>query len=1702
MEDGIMQNQLDDERIVDDGEGLALDQSTTTTMAKTAGTVATTSATTTTAASATTTTTVEESTVKTAVSSTNNNEDHISTTPVHHQNFTDTETEESSSSEINPTEMTPESVKTTTSVTPAAASAVATAAALFHHDRLIDHHQHDSDVSSTFESSCALTAAANAACALEPTVPPRVKRRSGTNSTTKSNKRPAPSTSATTASQATDGPTSGSAAVAVSAGAISRSVPTATGLTILHSQSQSLPPPAPSSSSLPNFHPNTSATETTGASSTTNSMFDGSMTEDSSTSEVPAASGEMEEEAENDNLVVDQKQQQTPSSSITDNPVASSSLARPTGAQPTAREVTTEGVTSSLSINSTEHQREEDDGTTSQQPVPPPPDRPASLAPSSPRSAELASSEEESVAELGDVSEGECSSVEDFNDAETRRQRLEEEEVYRLNEASNQVEAMNIDSSGGVVAIAQQVSKKELKAPPKCARFSLPDDDTESLIDPQESLGGGASVSGDVMAIDHHLRFSPHSEDHNLHRDHHDEDSDLPRRLHSPLHHSLSAGLKHSRAASNASSSVNSTLASCGTEMKDNIAQLDVGAASPPLVATQKGDNELSATVPNIRGDSGSLPASSPEDHMARQQQSFAASPGEMDSKMPADLDMPKRIKWTSLNEQRSIPAEAAVLASSTMNSNSDSSQVAGPTFFRGGMMHSNSPSLGPGGRPSSPSFPFPKRLTSSGLASSTGGGSSINKETLANASGSISGCDQHRPTSLPTFKEPRACMWTSSHAANSPSEDRSSSLVNVLLQPLPDNLDSETQLPALETNEYPALVRLNLWSVIDGHGGGCVATYASEVLLPHIAATIARAMGCAIVSRGTCLVNGQLRDANALDLDGLIKTSKKSPANPNSIHYRSPYEASDSEDDEGSVDHDDDSTNRRRGEQSMLMVNDPKASSQRRERNTSKVSSSVEPPPSLAPSLLDRDAKGGENSSVPPSGSSVKTSVKTAASVANREAPVGTHSPSEVASITRAITESFLAVDEGWINSIDPVATHQTSCQSNGRWNSGACALVVVTIQRLEWTNVSEDHRERELRGPAKGRGHEGSQNKDAARRRMLDYATRAKSASSLSTISSTSSLTTTDDRVNVSGMESEITETEGEGDDQTSSEDGGDRRGRRNTLRRPNFASTLQKESLISPPGGCSCHCYRAYDALLYTAHVGDCRAVMLGSAPPRTIKVHGKTGSQPGNTTDDESSHHSSDETECLSSSDHDADSSDDEEIETERTNAPSAKASAPGAAAAGANSYMTYMRRPTRRSSRRRRSEDVGTNAPFIALPPLEAFRSVEIELEDEYERKRRRRHARRPAGSGHSASSSSSSSSSQDSREFPSAITLPPVTRPIDLTTDHSAYNPAEVTAVLRRCNNAPRAISAGVGGGIKRVAGSLAVTRALGDAYLKTPLLSFFPYKKHAPYITARPEVNCRPIVKEGDKVLLLATDGVWERASGEDVLRWVRTFYTERQAEAERRSKLGTLNKSTVDQQQQQHHTSSDEGSNSVGNGNTNSSNDKGDVSVSEAPGPDRDENMKEEPTQQGVNSMPSALASQQLQQQQLEKSIGLETKAEDAMMESKEDVAVSAGDKRDVSSTGGPPPASQGILKRRKIATGASRPSGTVPTRRATPFGSRRNSTVADVIVRRVLNKVRRTRNISSLHALMSLPPGRARRSKHDDITACVVDLSAFVS
>ncbi len=202
----------------------------------------------------------------------------------------------------------------------------------------------------------------------------------------------------------------------------------------------------------------------------------------------------------------------------------------------------------------------------------------------------------------------------------------------------------------------------------------------------------------------------------------------------------------------------------------------------------------------------------------------------------------------------------------------------------------------------------------------------------------------------------------------------------------------------------------------------------------------------------------------------------------------------------------------------------------------------------------------------------------------------------------------------------------------------------------------------------------------------------------------------------------------------------------------------------------------------------------------------------------------------------------------------------------------------------------------------------------------------------------------------------------------------------------------------------------------------------------------------------------MLATDGVWERAGGEDVLRWARTFYSERLAEAERRKNIGRLNK--MENQLLHRHSSSDEGDMTLDNtSNATATNN----TVCDETSVDSHHGDRATETKLGTTVADIAIA----------------TTAATAEATKKRE-ALSA-------------PPGQNAAKRRKLRSA---------TRRATPFGSRRNSTVADVIVRRVLNKVRRARNISSLHALMSLPPGRARRSKHDDITVCVVDLSAFIS
>ena len=134
------------------------------------------------------------------------------------------------------------------------------------------------------------------------------------------------------------------------------------------------------------------------------------------------------------------------------------------------------------------------------------------------------------------------------------------------------------------------------------------------------------------------------------------------------------------------------------------------------------------------------------------------------------------------------------------------------------------------------------------------------------------------------SFPNQEAYMWASSYEANSPSEDRHASLVNVILKN-----------PSEIIGKGFFFMRMLLWCVLDGHGGGKAASYASEVLLPHIAKNISSSLHSKIVSRGVFTVNGEVRDINALNLDNLLTLSQP-PIHSSMLSSRSKSKSSDSD--------------------------------------------------------------------------------------------------------------------------------------------------------------------------------------------------------------------------------------------------------------------------------------------------------------------------------------------------------------------------------------------------------------------------------------------------------------------------------------------------------------------------------------------------------------------------------------------------------------------------------------------------------------------------------------------------------------------------------------------------------------------------------------------------------------------------------------
>ncbi|GMF19692.1 unnamed protein product [Phytophthora fragariaefolia] len=145
---------------------------------------------------------------------------------------------------------------------------------------------------------------------------------------------------------------------------------------------------------------------------------------------------------------------------------------------------------------------------------------------------------------------------------------------------------------------------------------------------------------------------------------------------------------------------------------------------------------------------------------------------------------------------------------------------------------------------------------------------------------------------------------------------------------------------------------------------------------------------------------------------------------------------------------------------------------------------------------------------------------------------------------------------------------------------------------------------------------------------------------------------------------------------------------------------------------------------------------------------------------------------------------------------------------------------------------------------------------------------------------------------------------------VEVSVDHSCNNPHEAKLVVERSHdrNAIRmskddqTTGAGIIG-VKRVAGSLAMTRAFGDFYLKCPELSSAPFKVRAlppqlfvvivltltfglapqskvPYITSEPSITT--VYMDGsEKYVILASDGLWDVMTPHEAVHIVDKFGT-----------------------------------------------------------------------------------------------------------------------------------------------------------------------------------------------------------------------------
>ena len=111
---------------------------------------------------------------------------------------------------------------------------------------------------------------------------------------------------------------------------------------------------------------------------------------------------------------------------------------------------------------------------------------------------------------------------------------------------------------------------------------------------------------------------------------------------------------------------------------------------------------------------------------------------------------------------------------------------------------------------------------------------------------------------------------------------------------------------------------------------------------------------------------------------------------------------------------------------------------------------------------------------------------------------------------------------------------------------------------------------------------------------------------------------------------------------------------------------------------------------------------------------------------------------------------------------------------------------------------------------------------------------------------------------------------------IPLTRDHDVENESEVSDLQARTSDPTplrrTPFHLKVPGAPLRVAGSLMVTRSLGDGYLKHKNLSMTPYSDYIPYIHASPEITSR-LVSVSDLFVVLMSDGLHNLLTNEEIV-------------------------------------------------------------------------------------------------------------------------------------------------------------------------------------------------------------------------------------